>query len=598
VPAPVDAAVELAGQRVKLEGSWVDGRLVAHKLKFRNPRRNAERGQVDAVIDNVDPVQRLVTLGPFSAHWNADTVFIDGSAADLENGVRVEIDVEVNGGDVLEARTIEFKDGDDPPGHIEVLGAIGSVAILGDGANLVRVLGIPCELPGKLTSSLVLLTRRQDDRRPEDQLSMRLFGRELTIGGEIELNSRHREDFELDPREDDDRARVDNAFQLEFLYLWNHETAVFLEFKGAAEVEIYRQGGGEDSEMLLERGEMWLFMGALAGSRFSLQVGRQNFQDGREWWWDEDLDALRVYYATRTWRVWLGIGEQFAREALSANFDARLDPAEEDVLNVLAHLEWQWSSDHAFELFFLHQYDHSPTERVGDVVREDRTDTADGELTWLGARTVGDLALGGDYSLDYWTDFAAFTSRERRLVFDAVNDRDARVVERVAASDDGWAADIGATLTTPWPWRPALTLAYARGSRNFRQTGLNNNNDRYTGVNRFRYYGELARPELANLAILSAAIGLPFWYNSSVELVFHDYRQVARSRDVRDFAINADLTGRDTHLGQAIDIAVGIEENSHVEIEFIAGLFVAGAAYGPLEGRTALNLQLKFNYNF
>ena len=43
-----------------------------------------------------------------------------------------------------------------------------------------------------------------------------------------------------------------------------------------------------------ERGETWLYMSHLFGSNFSLQVGRQNLREPRSWWWDKDLDALRL----------------------------------------------------------------------------------------------------------------------------------------------------------------------------------------------------------------------------------------------------------------------------------------------------------------
>ena len=32
-------------------------------------------------------------------------------------------------------------------------------------------------------------------------------------------------------------------------------------------------------------------------NRLALQIGRQGFKDKREWWWDNDLDAVRLHFS-------------------------------------------------------------------------------------------------------------------------------------------------------------------------------------------------------------------------------------------------------------------------------------------------------------
>jgi len=155
---------------------------------------------------------------------------------------------------------------------------------------------------------------------------------------------------------------------------------------------------------------------------------------------------------------------------------------------------------------------------------------------------------------------------------------------------------------------PSITVGYAIGSgdsnlendgdSSFRQTGIHRNEVILNGVNRFRYYGELLNPELSNLKILTASIGLSFFKNSSIEILFHDYEQVYPSSYLWDANIDEDLTGTSKDIGQEIDVVLGLEEWEHLELEFVAGVFKAGDAYGDLKGKIAATLSLKIDYNF
>ena len=161
----------------------------------------------------------------------------------------------------------------------------------------------------------------------------------------------------------------------------------------------------------------------------------------------------------------------------------------------------------------------------------------------------------------------------------------------------GWGFDLGATWETRLPGRPSLTLGYAMGSgdvrsdspkvddqksndHSFRQTGLQDNNDRFRGVDRFKYYGELLKPELSNLRIATAALGFPFLENSSVELIYHSYQQVDAAKFLRDATVRRQPAGRKRGIGHEVDLVIGIEEWENFEIELIVAAFRAGPAFG------------------
>ena len=120
----------------------------------------------------------------------------------------------------------------------------------------------------------------------------------------------------------------------------------------------------------------------------------------------------------------------------------------------------------------------------------------------------------------------------------------------------------------------------------------------FAGVNRFNYYGELLQPELSNLSIFTAAIGFPLLQDSSVELIYHRYRQVAAADFLRDARIDADPNGENPDIGEEWDLVFGFEPWSDLELELIGSLFKAGDAYDSSAGKTAFNIVFQFNYRF
>lgn len=60
--------------------------------------------------------------------------------------------------------------------------------------------------------------------------------------------------------------------------------------------------------------------------------------------------------------------------------------------------------------------------------------------------------------------------------------------------------DMGGTVIFPIEnLKPRLTLGYAVGSENYRQTGLQSNEAKFGGETKFKVYGETLNPNLADL---------------------------------------------------------------------------------------------------
>ena len=134
--------------------------------------------------------------------------------------------------------------------------------------------------------------------------------------------------------------------------------------------------------------------------------------------------------------------------------------------------------------------------------------------------------------------------------------------------------------------------------RSFRQTGLQDNNARFRGVDSFRYYGELLDPELSNLQVGTAALGFPLLKSSSVELLYHFYHQVYLAPFLRDTRIRANPLGLSRSIGQELNVVLGIEEWPHLEIELVGSAFQFKSAFGLSDGELAYLGALEVEWNF
>ncbi|TDJ08799.1 MAG: hypothetical protein E2O71_03785 [Deltaproteobacteria bacterium] len=503
----------------------------------------------------------------------------------------------------------------------------------------------------RLSEKEEALIRRPDERRPEYRLTTDLWGRPLVFGGDADTRLRLGKDVPFKDQREDDLVRVSQTLTTDFFYRLTEATSVY--FRGSAfyrsrrkDFDDHRTNFDSDLSTLIhddrerERGvawrEGWIFIGNLFDTPLSIQLGRQRVNEAREWWWDEDLDAVRLRYDRSDLHFELAVAQQLARRT---SVESHIDPEEEDVLRFLGRATWEWTRKNRLQLYLLSQNDHSDTACPSPPCRETaikdvEEDESDANLTWLGASADGRWGLGSAGRLYYWADTAVVGGRETFLDYSGVSDQ--RFVDsRTRHGVHGWGFDLGATWQTRLPGRPSLTLGYAMGSgdvrsdspkaddqksndHSFRQTSLQDNNDRFRGVNSFKYYGELLRPELSNLRIATAALGFRFLKNSSVELIYHSYQQVEAAKFLRKATVRRQPAGRKRGIGHELDLVIGIEEWEHFEIELIAAGFRAGPAFGahcdgelflgficePVDVVSALDGEwsylglLKFKFNF
>ena len=448
------------------------------------------------------------------------------------------------------------------------------------------------------------LALSQDEERPDQQFTTLLFGRPLRIGGKIESENRYRRDFRLNDALEDDDFNVDIEFKLELLYTLADEIFVYVEGTIQAEADLYAEDGVREESEQLRRGQTWLYVDRLSDTDFSLQVGRQDFEDKREWWWDRSLDAVRLHYEQPEFQAEIGLAEELGR----ISTDKKLSPEAKDITRFITRASWKWMKNQRLELFFLSQNDHSGGFTDGDLLPESDEDEVDADLNWFGVRAMGRVKAKPLGRLYYWADYGLVQGNESIVDFDDTATPGIRVVDDTERFNvDGWGFDVGVTLQSKRD-APSYTLGYAYGSGDddptdgtdhaFRQTGLQDNNARFRGVESFRYYGELLQPELSNLQIVTASLGIPLLTKSSIEILYHYYRQVEAAPDLRGDDLRARPLGIDRSIGSEIDVVVALEEWKQVDMEIVFGLFRSGSAFGPLSGETASIATFTVDYKF
>jgi len=414
-----------------------------------------------------------------------------------------------------------------------------------------------------------------------------------------ELDAERRRNFDLDFSRDRDRLVVEQEFKVEARFRPAQAMTALLEVSALSEVRRRPASGEVERLEGLQRGPMWLQFEGLAGDRIALQLGRVSLAEPRSFWWDDELDAARLRGAMGPWALDTGLGRELAREHTA---DDGIDTAHDGVTRWFGQVRWAWRPQHAMDLFWLRAIDRSGTPAPGKLAADGMQDEVDARLGWLGLRASGLWRGQGGHRLAYWAEAAAVQGRETLTDWTEQADGTQQAGESRTRRVRGRAWDGGLQWALPWPGHPTLLVAWAQGSGGtegddgFRQTGLQENKQRLAGGKRFKRYGELFDPELANLRVLSLGLGWRLRERTSVELVWHRYRQALASTRQRDNRIAAEPNGRSTALGEEFDLLLAMREWQHAELTLALARFTPGAAYDLRDAAYGLSLGLEIGF--
>ncbi len=541
-PAPGTGAARdlVAGRQVKIEGRGrPDGTFDAVEVVLRNLDRTVK---VEGRVTGVRGDKGGLTIMGFDVAYDRATTFYRGSRAGAS---RAEIAagtwLEVKGlrqGRTIVAERVRIKDAPESTEEIEAViervDKTGTLTVLGRQVRVPSSAAVVDERTGDGVDVSGL--RRDDDEQAREPMRI---GSRVIIGGRVESAWVERGNYDLDDTAD----RADQwVSRVQLLGSAQLTSSIEAYSKVALNRSALLQDASLVSRQDVEVQEAYVMAHRVGGSPFTVQVGRQRFRDTREWFFDEYMDAARVSAVFGAWSV-----EGAVADGVFAGPVAGRD-----------------RKDKRHQIASIARTLGGRGKVSGFLVRRDDRGPADDDPLWLGG-TADAKSDGGS----------------RLWALGAV-----RRGHRGATVLGGWAMDAGATFAMPdLTAQPSITVGFARASGDavsgdgrdttFRQTDLEDNSARFGGLRRLTYYGELFDPELSNLQVLTAGVGLRPARTVGVDIVWHTYVQSVLKDSIPSSAFDLDATEASGLLGHELDAAVTIRAG-RFDIDLAGGLFLAG----------------------
>jgi len=547
---------------------------VGHWLEVRGRYLPGSGFEADSA-DLVQPASEQVLVGTAQAGANANELRLFGFRVQIDArtriqldgpdspvGVRVKVDGRFRGKATIQARSIRSRG----PGRDRLMGRIDRIDEENGGLKL-QIMGMEVlmnavrevEHEERFNRYAVseggvedALDRNRDE---EDRFGSGVrIGEYWSLAGQGQARGTSERNFNLRSRDPQDVDEMLGAFRARLEY--RPDGAFF----AVAEINHRQLWTREEQDSrnhddVTRLGEAFLYWQDPFGIGLDVQAGRVDFDDDREWLFDQNLDTLRGIWRGQKMRV-----EYAYSETLS---DGSIE-------------------DEAAVNHFLYLSNHSRKRHVAAwIMHRDFDLPAPVRSTHVGFRMLGDWLEDHESWLDIaWLDGRTGDAQQR-----------------------GLALDLGTT------WQPgkyfAWTLGYAWGQgdssgsgtgRTYRQSGMQDNNGKFAGVTSFRYYGEAVDPELSNLSILTAGIGWLPTRKFSLDLVWHDYRQDALSTRLTDTRIDRRPNGISKDIGSGLDLVLGWRAGRNLDIEAVAGWFKPGRAFVNVNRAFIGKLQFRFRF--
>lgn len=541
------------GRFVEAKGDFTTGRAIVREIDAipRGADDKADKVEVTGPVDGVEGDGLRVLGTTFrrdatTGYENADKAATP--AFEPTPGEWLRIKARDKGDLGMHARTVRRSDARD---QFKVTGEVRTIDV---GRGELDVGGV--RLPLAQDASI----EAPPERDPGDPLSLFLaddqkavpltvqLGESLRLGGQLAAEFEWDDEFDLDGTRDRDRSKPAVRTKLDALWLFDeHGSYVFGEV-AAGRDDVLRQGGEDTYDETLEVTRALVSLHLADGVQ--LLAGRQDFDEDREWLYDEVLDGARLVWRRGEFEFELGgaVGRELAAE----------DNVYEDTGVWLANARWFFAADHHATAYVLQRTD---------------SNAADFEPLLFGLRSIAEPR----YGLGHWAElgFARGEAGGRDI--------------------DGFAFDVGVLHTFDSTWRPAIGAGIAHGSGErdgaatvgYRQSGLQDNNGKLGGVTSVRYYGELLDPELANLTVTTLCAAVRPISGGSVSALFHTYRQVVASATTPDTELRVAPAGLDRDLGYEFDLVFGYRFERTLTLELVLAHFEPGDAFA---GDTGANL--------
>lgn len=558
-----------AGEQDLRKGMWVEAKgpvaasgppVVTEVEQIqREPSHTSDKVEIRAPVEAASKDRIRITGVPVrvvekTGFENAERQEVERFALRAGDWVKVKARLKEDG---LRARTVRRSE---PRDRFEVEGEILD-SNLGDRSLVVG--GVPLRLADDLKVDLL---GEHQDVSPDDPLALFLADEQkgvaftikllptLRAGGELAIKGQYDDEFDLDGTRPKDRGSLRVEGKLDLLWRFAESGSFALVEATAGRRYRFRQNDvrSVDDAGALSRAYAYF----LVTEDLRIVAGRQDFVEEREWLYDEVLDGVRA-----TWRlgdVELEGGAAVGREILDDTNETQSTMTFTGLVRAyLSEKHWV----------------------TGYVLQRKDASLDNFEPFLMGLRSYSKPWRG----LGHWLE-ASYASgfHGRRLI-------------------DGYALDAGLMYRFGGSLRPTLAAGYAMGSGRaggrigFRQSGLQDNNAKFGGVTRFRYYGEVLEPELANLHVATVGFGIRPVPELSFDAVAHWYRQDVAAPSLLS-RLRATPNGRSRDLGWGADLIVGFRLANRMTAELVAGRFEPGPGFDGADPAKKLEMTLRVKF--
>jgi alginate production protein len=288
-----------------------------------------------------------------------------------------------------------------------------------------------------------------------------------------------------------------------------------------------------------------------------LRLGRWLYRDEREWLFDENLDGMVVQSKLNDWHLEaMGGRVNYWQKDLLDSSTRSTEPVNIGSLILRKKIADKWQVG-AYSVAQYHSDNHNRQFNVG-------------------LRSHNPAKKG----LQHWFELGMSEQHQ--------SDSDKR----------GYAVDLGGTYRfEDRALKPRVTLGYAFGSQDYLQTGLHSNEATLGGSTKFKIYGETLNPDLTNLHIFTASLGMDLPQQASLDVVYHRYHQAQLS----DFANNQTALSskydrqNTRYLGSGIDLVLGWKPTEKTKVEATVGMFSPSKRFASASSPNSLRSEKAYS---
>ncbi|TKB55917.1 MAG: hypothetical protein E8D50_01135 [Nitrospira sp.] len=393
------------------------------------------------------------------------------------------------------------------------------------------------------------------------------IGPNLMFGGFVELQADTKRRYGLNAQSDDATSIFTPKFSPAFSYDPNQYLQIYANPTIETPVAFEETVDNTQTPAVKLNLAFLTLKNIVDGAR--LQVGRQRFIDSRRWLFNESMDAARLAYQYENVSVEFSASrlDLFQRNLLNRE---RKDTGE-TFINYYSYLDYKFGQKNHVGLFALYQDEQLLNQK---------------HPIFFGLQSQGKILK----HLKYWIQTA--------IVRGTDNNKHIR----------GEAIDVGLTQLFGGAMEPSITVGYAYGTgdgnpndnvdTSFRQSGFQGNSDKFHGVARFKYYGEVLDPRLTNLMIFTGGAGIRPGEKTSFDLVYHYYLQDHASPTISGSNLTTDPAGLSKHVGSGLDFIAGYQEIAALQTKFVLGYFLPGSAFADTARDGAFLASILFRYSF